>query len=107
VNDKDRWAGARLSVAIAVFLLMAMAPTITVDNELQNYKSYEGTRCCPLKWTFFGFLHVLNQGKELRPVGSNICVLRLTPFCALRPQASRGQGPRQNQKQNNDKREKG
>jgi len=50
---------------------------------------------------------VLNQGKELRPVGSNICVLRLTPFCALRPQASRGQGPRQNQKQNNDKREKG
>ena len=31
-------------------------------------------RCCPLKRTFhlFGFLHVPNQGKELRPVGRNI-----------------------------------
>jgi len=32
------------------------------------------------------------QGKELRPVGSDFEVLRLTPFCALRPQASRGYG---------------
>ena len=44
----------------------------------------QDTRCCPLKWTF-GFLHVPYQGKELRPVGSDFKVLRLKPFCALRP----------------------
>jgi hypothetical protein len=57
-------------------------------------------RCCPLERTF-GFLHVPNQGTSWGRLITTTKLFQLTPICAL--QASRAEGPRQNQNKRTDR----